>query len=224
MRLLARDLLWITAGIGMTVAPVLRAQPTPAFEVASVKPHKQGDQSFRFPEFQPRGRFMVAAPLAIIFSVAYDLPSQNSRISGGAEWLGLRDAVYGIDARADQAALAGLSEREREKKLRVMLQSLLAERFKLSLRRDLKEQPLYIPTVAKNGPELRKPALDTNAWEDPANQCHEAQVGPGRGIHGKALDMTGVTFLVSGFADRPVIDRTGLTGRYEIDGDGFRRS
>jgi uncharacterized protein (TIGR03435 family) len=102
-----------------------------------------------------------------------------------------------------------------------MLQALLAERFKLTIRRDIKEQPVYVLTVAKNGPKLQKSKLEEKDCEDPANQCHFGGAGQGRGIHVKAFNMAELAVSVSNFTDRPLIDRTGLTALYDIDTDGW---
>jgi uncharacterized protein (TIGR03435 family) len=102
-----------------------------------------------------------------------------------------------------------------------MLQTLLADRFHLTIRRDPKEQPVYILTVAKNGPKLQKSKFEEKDCEDPANQCHYGGAGQGRGIHAKAFNMAELAVSVSNFTDRPLLDRTGLTGLYDIDTDGW---
>src|SRR2546430_86357 len=66
----------------------LQAQPqTPAsssFEVASVKKHKPGDRRGGGPEFLPGGKFTTSgAPLYILIAIAYDLPFQSDRLTGG---------------------------------------------------------------------------------------------------------------------------------------------
>jgi uncharacterized protein (TIGR03435 family) len=129
--------------------------------------------------------------------------------------------VYDIEAKADAEALKGLSPKDRADKMRLMLQTLLAERFKMTIRREVKEQPVYLLTVSKNGPKLQKSKLKEKDCEDPANQCHVGGAGQGRGIHVKAFDMAELSVSVSNFTDRPVIDHTGLTDLYDIDTDGW---
>ncbi len=208
--------------IGLMNGPaLLRAQSPPAFEVASVKPHKPGDRHFGFPQFLPGGRFTVAgAPLQIVIAVAYNLPFQGTQLSGGPEWIRSMDSLYDIEAKADADALKGLSSKDYAGKMRLMLQALLAERFKLTIRRDIKEQPVYVLAVGKNGPKLQKSKLEEKDCADPANQCHFGG-GQGRGIHVKAFDMAELVVSVSNFTDRPLIDRTGLTGLYDIDTEGW---
>ena len=206
----------------MNVSPNLRAQSPLAFEVASVKPHKSGERTFGFPRFLPGGRFTTSGvPLQVVIAVAYNLPFQGTQLSGGPEWIRSMENVYDIEAKADADALKGLSSKDRADKMRLMLQALLAERFKLTIRRDVKEQPVYILTVGKSGPKLQKSKLQEKDCEDPANQCHFGGAGQGRGIHAKAFDMAEVAVSVSNFTDRPLIDRTGLTDLYDIDTDGW---
>jgi uncharacterized protein (TIGR03435 family) len=157
----------------------------------------------------------------IIIAVAYNLPFQGTQLSGGPDWIRSGESAYDIEAKANADDLKGLSAEDRAKKLHSMLQALLAERFKLTIRRDSKEQPVYVLTVAKNGPKLQKSQLEEKDCEDPKNQCHFGGAGQGRGIHVKAFNMTELAVSVSNFTDRPLIDRTGLSGLYDIDTDGW---
>ncbi len=205
----------------MNVSPILGAQSSAAFEVASVKPHKSGDRSFRYPEFLPGGRFVAGAPLQIVIAFAYNVPFQGTQLSGGPDWIRSLESVYDIEAKADAGALKGLSAREQTEKMRLMLQALLTERFQLNVRRDTREQPVYVLSAGKNGPRLQKSKIDAAECGDPANHCHQGGAGQGQGIHVRAFDMAELAVSVSNFTDRPLIDRTGLNGLYDIDTEGW---
>ena len=193
----------------------------PSFEVASVKPHKQGDREI-FPEFLAGGRFTEAGvPLRLVIAVAYNIPFQSTQLSGGPDWIRTNDEAYDIEAKAQDGALRGLPEKASDQKMRLMLQSLLADRFKLVMQRNMKEQPVYILTVAKNGPKLQKSKLDQEACADPTALCGAGNVGQGRGIHLKATTIADMVFELNNFTDRPLLDRTGLTGLYDIDTNGW---
>jgi uncharacterized protein (TIGR03435 family) len=208
-------LLWLSQMWAQPVASI-------AFEVASVKPHKSAERIFGFPQFLPGGRFTSSGvPLQIVIAVAYNLPFQGTQLSGGPDWIRSMEGVYDIEAKANADDLKGLSPKDRADKLRLMLQALLVERFKLTIRRDLKEQPVYLLTVGKNGPKLQESQLKEKDCEDPKNQCHYGGAGQGRGIHVKAFNMAELAVSVSNFTDRPLVDRTGLTGLYDIDTDGW---
>jgi len=210
--------------IALFLAPQSQAQPAApmTFEVASVKPHKAAGQALGFPRFLPGGRFTSSGvPLQIVIAVAYNLPFQGTQLSGGPDWIRSMDSSYDIDAKANADDLKNLSPEDRAGRLRVMLQALLAERFKLVIRRDLKEQPVYLLTVGKNGARLQKSKFEEKDCDDPANQCHFGGAGQGRGIHAKAFNMAELVVSVSNFTDRPLLDRTGLTGLYDIDTEGW---
>jgi uncharacterized protein (TIGR03435 family) len=211
----------LSIAVALLATAPSRAQ-SPAFEVASVKLHGADDRHMAFPELTPGGRFSVAGlPLQIVIAVAYNLPFQGTQLSGGPDWIRSRDGVYDIEAKADEGALKGLSSKERSARMRLMLQALLRDRFKLTIRRDMKEQPVYVLTVAKNGPKLQKSKFEEKDCDDPANRCHSGGAGQGRGIHAKGFDMAELAVSVSNFTDRPLIDKTGLTGLYDIDTDGW---
>jgi len=230
----AQKLLLNVAGIAAAVgvatsfnAIEMRAQSpsTPlAFEVASVKRHKPGAPQ-RF-EFLPGGRVTIAgAPLLVIVSLAYNLPFQTGQLSGGPGWIRSNDDTYDIDAKPDERAMQGLSARTRADQMRVMLQTLLAERFKLAIRRETKNLPVYTLGVGKNGAKLQKSKFEEKDCSedsgDNAAQCHQAQGGQGRGIHSKAIDMSDLVLLIGNFTDRPLVDRTGIKGLYDIDTEGW---
>ncbi len=198
------------------------AQPQPSFEVASIKSHNPSERRFVFPELSPSGRFSVAGlPLHILIAIAYDVPFQGTQLTGGPDWIRSESGAYDIQAKADEADLKGLSAKQRQEKMRQMLQALLADRFRPAIRREFKEQPVYILTVARNGPKLQKSRFEEKDCGDPGNQCHFGGAGQGRGIHVKGLDMAELCVSVSNFTDKPLIDRTGLKGLYDIDTEGW---
>lgn len=106
-----------------------------------------------------------------------------------------------------------------------MLQSLLEERFKLKMHRELKEQPVYALLVAKGGPKLQKSNLQEKDCIDvssgPQTGCHNVGGGQGRGIHGDAIDVADVALFVQNWTDRPVVDKTGLSDLYNIQTEGW---
>ena len=208
--------------VGMSVARTLQAQPLPGFDVASIKPHTPGDRRISVPQFLPGGRFTATGlPLLIVIAFAYNVPFQGTQLSGGPDWIRSMQGTYDIEAKPDPDVVRSLSPQDRIDKLRLMLQALLAERFRLKIRREIKEQPVYVLTVGKNGPRLQLSKFHAKDCDTPANQCHVGGAGQGRGIHVKAVDMAELAVAVSNFTDRPLIDRTRLTGLYDIDTDGW---
>ncbi len=187
------------------------AQARPAFEVASVKSVKPETHAEPAIETSPGGLTMRSKNLVGLVMWAYQIDEAN-QISG-PDWIRTQD--FDVTAKAAGAVSTG--------QLRLMLQTLLEERFKLSLHRERKIVPLYSLLVDKNGPKL-----------------HEVRQDPQNGV-GLALEERTITehmvnhlselaSMLPVFLDgRPVEDKTGLTGVYEItlkvelDGDQMKR-
>jgi uncharacterized protein (TIGR03435 family) len=91
---------------------------------------------------------------------------------------------------------------------------------KLTIRRAIKAQPVYVLTVGRNGPKLQESKLEEKDWDDPANRRHFGGTGQAGGIQVKAFDMAELVVPVSNCTDRLLIDRTGLTGLSDIKTDG----
>jgi len=201
------------------------AQERLAFEVTSVKENKTKGQ----PGFQvlPGGRLVIAnIPLQIIITTAYGLPFQSDRLSGGPDWI--RSDRFDIEATPPPGAIpAGASSKVREDTIRQMLQNLLVDRFKMSIRRETKDQPVYAAVIGKGGPKLEKSKLTEKDCQAGSgtfgdrNSCHNITGGQGRGLHGEAIDMSDLAVIVSNWTDHPVVDRTGVTGLFRIETDGW---
>jgi bla regulator protein BlaR1 len=232
----ARKLLLAVVGCGAIVAPIavgivnappMSAQSQPekrlAFEVASVKPTKGGNR-FGW-DFNPSGRFTAEGlPLQVLVAVAYNVPFQGPRITGIDQAMNAEQ--YDIEATAESGAIpAGAPRLVRETKMRLMLQTLLAERFKLKIRVETKELPVYAVLVGKGGPKLKKASIEEKDCPDGPTAdgpgCHKLGGGQGRGIHGKAVSIADVVLFVGNWTDRPIVDRTGLDALWEIDTDGW---
>src|SRR5215469_3685733 len=206
-----------------------QSQPSksPAFEVASVKQNTSGDFRNAALQYLPGGRFVARnIGLSFLIGEAYHVPYTSGRLSGGPDWM--RRENYDIEATAPAGAFpAGTAARTRVQGTRLMLQALLADRFKLVMRREMKEIPAYVITVAKGGPKLEKSTLtedfcaSTPESFGEADSCHVFNGGQGRGLHGVAVDVTDLAYFVEAFADRPVVDRTSLKGLYNIQTEGW---
>jgi len=215
--------------IGMTHALPLRAQSQPrlAFEVASVKHNTSTDRSGMGMQVLPGGRLVaIGAPLFLVVAVAYDLPFQSDRLTGGPDWL--RTERYDIEATPEKGVIpAGATVKERNDKVHLMLQTLLAERFKMVIHREIRELPSYVVTVKKDGPKLQKAAVEEkDCAETPAGPkypaaCYGFSGGQGQGAHGQAVSLTDLASFVSNWSDHPVIDKTYLQGLYNIQTEGW---
>lgn len=194
----------VAIGVINATAGREQSEPTgrPSFEVASVKLYKDdgGPRNSRF--YGPQGINFGGCTLAFIIGEAYEFPV--GRIQGPGSlakeplWGPLRQG-YDIVAKADHAVS--------KDQLCLMLQSLLAERFKLTQHRETKVGPVYRLVVAKGGPKLEK--------SQEAGGRFVFSGGPGGYVFRNA-EMMRLSGFLSGQVDRIVVDETGLTGPYNF--------
>jgi uncharacterized protein (TIGR03435 family) len=192
-------LLWICAGLIPAQTPQFEAASIKASEPSAPRPGRLGAvQVVTSP-----GRLIARnATLKEPIKGAYAL--EDYQVAGGAAWI--TSARFDVEAKAN----AGSNRAQ----LLTMLQTLLAARFKLAVHRETKDLPVYALTVVKNGPKFRTLKPDEEScW--PA--CPGSQ---GKVNHLRQKDLaTFATFLTRLGSDRPVIDKTGLTGYFALDLD-----
>ena len=137
------------------------------------------------------------------FEVASVKPNPNAKAGGEGSARETIDAErYDIVAKATGPAPVN--------QLRLMLQTLLAERFQLALHRESRELPVFALTVAKNGPRLRAPTADAAPTMQPSGG---ALVFRNYSMPDLADRLATRPFHFA----RPVVDQTGLAGRYDFD-------
>jgi bla regulator protein BlaR1 len=192
------------------------------FESASIKPHKSsGAVEMSRVSFTPYGFTATNVTLQTLIRDVYRV--QASQIVGPPDLL--NSDKYDIDARMEKSVsdelrkldpMQSLPERQR------MLQALLADRFKLTVHHETKELPVYALIIAENGAKLQqaKPG-DTYANGIKGPNGHPGGPGNvrmGRGtLTGQALSMADFVRALSDQLGRPVLDKTGLTGRYDLN-------
>ena len=187
--------------VGIVNAPRLLAQPqsgvaaAPAFDTASVKSRKPGAKpgaNFRM-RVSPEGITYTDVTLSESIQAAYGVKRYQVT---GPDWI--TSATYDIVAKA-----AGPVP---EPQLKLMLQTLLADRFKLTFHRESKELPVYTLVPGKKGPKLHD-----------AQGEGESRIYPeGGSLVFKNYTMPGLADFLGRPADRPVLDKTGLAGHYDF--------
>ena len=186
--------------------------PRPEFEVASVKQLDQSllpgqpDLSFVGTSGKPfkisGNRVTVRGTLRGLIADAYDI--QDYQISGTPSWAG--SLLFTITAEAPAGAVPTQDQ------VRPMLQSLLADRCQLKFHRETRELPVYHLTVVKPSRFLMPAASDESfSWK--------LTMADGGMMRSKATKESIGDFvrLVGVSANRPVIDKTGLTGDIDYD-------
>ena len=206
--------------VGLANAPCSRAQSQgeaasrPAFEVASVRltAHGRNAEGLSISDLKiaSPGRLIgTNASLDECIRWAYDV--KEYQISGPG-WINSDAASYDIEAKAPPNTTPG--------QMRLMLQTLLRERFKLVLHRDTKLLPVYLLMVAKNGPHLQSAALDA----DVGLTAYGSRAGVR--VTGDSATIATLAHRLSLDLDRPVFDKTGIPGTFRIrlewarEGDG----
>jgi uncharacterized protein (TIGR03435 family) len=156
-------------------------------------------------QMTPEGIKIECLPLQVLVKVAFGI-TEDSRILGAPSWL--KEIFYSIDAKVsgeDAAAYAKLSKEQRN----LMLQALLADRLMLKSHRETRELPIYALVVAKGGLKMKEASPD------------EAALGTtrmrGNGeIDVRASSLDSLPPYLARELDRPVVDKTGLTGKYDF--------
>ena len=187
-------------------APPARVKPMAAdapavFEVATIKPSKPGTPGKAFTMRGPHQFATINTSVNDLITVAYGLHVRQ--VTGGPAWL--ESNLYDISAEPEAEGSPN------RKQIEAMLQKLLADRFKLAFHRDKKELSVYAIVVAKNGPKLTKSAGDPNGL--PGLFFRGLGVLPARNAN--MSDFAGV--MQAAVLDRPVVDQTGLSGRFDFE-------
>jgi uncharacterized protein (TIGR03435 family) len=189
----------------LLIAALVCGQDNPArltFEVASVKPSKPGGLGGAM-KVMPGGQQFVAQNFPLRQMIARMNWVPPRQVTGGPDWMD--SERWDIQAKADRPG------NTREQMIE-MLGHLLEDEFKLKLRRDAKEGPVYALTIDKSG-------LKMKVNESPEDFEIPIQGGPGGITVGKRVAMDRLCFQLGSFLqnnERPVVDKTGLTGYYDF--------
>jgi uncharacterized protein (TIGR03435 family) len=179
---------------------MLWGQVPTSFDVASIKPNAENDHRVMI-RIQPGGRF-TATGINLRFLIGQAYGVRDFQILNAPGWAA--SDRFDIDAKAD-----GLPERLPPDLMRPLLKSLLEERFKIKVHTETKEMPVYALVVAKGGSKLKEAA----DGEGPGQRM----IRMGRGtIEGQAMPMGMLVQQLAQNIGRTVIDKTGLTGNYEV--------
>jgi len=207
----------------LTSLLVVFAQARPTFEVASIK-EKQFVPGLVGVDFQPGGRVVATqAPLPMLIWAAYDILPTQLEFGSDVPTAALQ-TFYDIEAKPEANAIPpGRLSRENLRKVELMVQSLLADRFKLKIHMDKKELPIYALVVDKGG--LKLPTAPERDCEVRPSPCRFSQIGPSSGVIGQSVTLESLADNLTGFYGdrRSIVNKTGIEGRFDIKLPPFSR-
>jgi uncharacterized protein (TIGR03435 family) len=181
---------------------LMAADANPSFEVATIKPNDSGAPQMQGLNVNGRNFTTRNSSLADLIAFAYNL--QPKQIIGAPDWMD-KD-------RFDIAAVPDVDGAPNVNQLRVMVQKLMADRWKMTFHHDKKELSAFVLTVGKNGEKLTP---NTSGGPLPGLGTRPIPGGVMMGVNnGTMSDFTGYLQLL--VLDRPVVDHTGLTGKYDL--------
>jgi uncharacterized protein (TIGR03435 family) len=219
------------AAVSAQVSPAV--SPPPPFEVASVKPNVSSEKN-AFIQLQQGGRLVVRnIPLKTIITWAYQLRQDDERLVGSPDWI--QAEKFDIDAKAPEGVALGTIGRVGGPSPGLLiLRAILAERFQLKMRTETREMPIYALVTANQdgrlGPKLTRSDTDCEQVraDRRAGRATFSPAPPGsvplcaytmfnnRIAYGDQ-PLAELADYLSGRMQRLVVDRTGLTGRFDFE-------
>jgi uncharacterized protein (TIGR03435 family) len=204
--------------------------PRPMFDVVSIKPNTSGD-AMNGIAIEPGGRYRwTNTTLQQLIGMAYQRRGFDTReIIGGPDWLASArfDVIAHTDSTAPLIDAAGFPG-----PLFAMVRAMLDERFQLKVHDEQRDRPVFALMLARRdgtlGPRLTRSNIDCAAVIRDQVQGKRPELTaagllpcalravPGR-VQGSALTLEGFTGALAQLVGRPVIDRSGLLGNFDVD-------
>lgn len=222
-------LLFFAALAGLSFARAQSPPDTmPQFEVASVKQNLSGTTESSTTHNLPDRFTATNMPLYFLIQDAYELHG-DYQLAGAPGWTW--DKAYDVVGTYPGGSSPDLH------KIHLMEQRLLADRFGLKLHSEQRELPAYDLVLARTdgklGPQLHKSTMDCEAWaangrpkmdtvpKSPVSPSGErpvcGQVATRTWLSAGARTMQELAGILQAMVGRPVIDKTGLSGAYDVD-------
>ena len=174
----------------------------PSFEVATIKPSDPNARGQSIQVGRGGGNVFTTTNTTVADLMIFAYGLHAKQVTGGPAWFD--SEKYDVTAKPDQAGGPNVTQ------LRTMVRKLLADRFQLTFHREQKELSAYILTAAKSGPKIDK------VTEPRGNLPGFSGRGPGSiGVRNSTMAEF-CEFLQSRILERPVVDRTALTDRYDF--------
>jgi len=177
------------------------ANASPSFEVVTIKPNKSDQKNNSM--LVGRDEVLRATNYSLIDLVSFAYDVHTKQIVEAPAWTAIEK--YDIVGKHDGQ---GTPSQEQWKE---MLQKMLAERFSLKFHRDKKELSVYVLSVGKSGPKLTKSAADPKSLPSLGYRGYGQLV-----VHNVTIGDFSTDILQGQVLDRPVLDQTGIAGKYDF--------
>lgn len=196
----------------------------PSFEVATVKPNMSGTEGG---SAGPRGSGFFAKNMTLrnLLMYAYSPPNGQllpAQIIGGPNWL--QTDRFDIDAKPEGAGVPPIEQ------MKIMVQSLLEDRFHLKAHRDTRDLPVYDLVLTARGPKLSEdqtppdPRQGFISFASPGQKLGALPRGAMRMITGPssttligaAVAVSKIMTLLQSSSDRVIVDKTGFSGLIDV--------
>jgi uncharacterized protein (TIGR03435 family) len=187
---------WTTPAPPQRILP-MATDAKPGVEVATIKPTQPGTRLFML---VVQGEKVVVKNFSLKFIIkfAYDMPERQ--IVGGPGWLDTEK--WDIEVKPDTPGMPSVAQ------MKEILQKLLAERFSLKFHEEKRNMVAFALTVGKNGPKMAKTAdaSESANFTVPLGMVAARSATMGEFAH----------LLQSDILGQPVVDNTGLSGRWDF--------
>jgi uncharacterized protein (TIGR03435 family) len=208
----------VTGGPAPT-APPAAATPAPMeFDVVSVKPNTSESGMMRVMT-RPGIFSATGVTLKTLIQQAYNI--REDLISSGPGWVG--SSAWDIEGKispADADALKAMTNEQRNAAQRQMMQHALVDRFKLQTHIETKTLPVYELVLAKGGSRLKEADPNStyaNGIKGPDGVGKAGMMRFGRDrLDAQGVPINSLVSFLSQRLERTVIDKTGLTGKYDV--------
>ena len=185
--------------------PPLKLMPAdadPSFEVATIKPNDSG--ATRMQQLTVNGRNFQTRASSLLDLISFSYGVQAKQIVGGPDWID-KD-------RYDIAAVPDVDGAPNPEQVRSMIRKLLKDRFQLAFHKEKRDLSAYVLTVAKSGQKLTPTEI-----KGPLPGLGFRPIAGGLMLNMRNGTMSDLTnFLQVLVLDRPVVDRTDLTEKYDL--------
>ena len=224
-----RKLLLGTAGFSAVLLPLMlgavrtalaeeRAEDAaarlPKFEVASIKPHQSGQTMQIMMRMLPDGINISGLPMERLMLMTFGLP--ENRVLNKPGWV--KSGQFDIEVKVDPADAPKLKSLSMDERWAMML-PVLQDRFGLKFHRETRDVEVYTLVVGKGGSKLKEAQSTPDQTNGPGTPQGRTMIrfSPSQmSLNAQGGTMESLSKLLSQQIGSTVLDKTGLTGKYDF--------